>query len=149
MEKEYREKIEKYLANPYAPKAITSIRKNQGITQNQVADDLGISQNSYSRIERGETKLTYDRICQICGSLSIELDLIFKVIEEFEGIEIKPNEDYKSMYFELDREHKQLLSYYKEVQEMKKILEVVIDDKEKIINLLEEKVDSLEKQLKR
>lgn len=49
---------------------IKQIRLSKDWTQEMTAKSLGITQNGYSRLEQGQTKLTLDRL--------------FKIAEEFE-----------------------------------------------------------------
>lgn len=48
-------------------------RKNLGLTQEQVANKVGITPNSYARIERGDAKPSYDTLKAICKVLKLEL----------------------------------------------------------------------------
>lgn len=56
---------------------IRKIRELKGYTQDYMANVLEISQRAYSKIERNETKLDWDRISKISKTLEIEpVDLI-------------------------------------------------------------------------
>jgi len=44
---------------------IKKIREELGLSQENVADELGIAQNSYGLIENGKRKLSYDNLAQI------------------------------------------------------------------------------------
>jgi len=46
-------------------------RKNLGLTQEQVAEKVGITTNSYARIERGDAKPSYDTLKAICKVLKL------------------------------------------------------------------------------
>jgi transcriptional regulator with XRE-family HTH domain len=48
-------------------------RKNLRLTQKQVAEKIGITENSYARIERGDAKPSYDTLKAICRVLKLEL----------------------------------------------------------------------------
>lgn len=48
-------------------------RKNLDLTQEQVANKVGITPNSYARIERGDAKPSYDTLKAICRVLKLEL----------------------------------------------------------------------------
>lgn len=48
-------------------------RKNLKLTQKQVAEKIGITENSYARIERGDAKPSYDTLKAICRVLKLEL----------------------------------------------------------------------------
>ncbi len=55
---------------------IKKMREVRGYDQQYMADQLGIKQNSYSRIETGETKLTDKRIEQLAKALHTTVDAI-------------------------------------------------------------------------
>lgn len=56
---------------------IRSTRERLGYTQEYLAAKLSISQNAYSKIELGYTKITVERLFQIAAILEVEvLDLI-------------------------------------------------------------------------
>ena len=46
-------------------KMIKSYRMFKGLTQESVAFDLGLSTNSYWKIENGATDINWNRLCQI------------------------------------------------------------------------------------
>ena len=53
---------------------IARARKKSGFTQKAVAESLGISRTSYSRIEKGPTKILGRRIDKIADILNVSLD---------------------------------------------------------------------------
>ena len=53
---------------------IRFIRVYKGYSQEYMAYKLGISQRAYSKIERGETKMTVFRLNQICKLLEIDIN---------------------------------------------------------------------------
>lgn len=50
---------------------IRFIRETRGLSQENVAAQLGVAQNTYSKIERNETKLTTDMLHRIAGILEV------------------------------------------------------------------------------
>jgi len=50
---------------------IREIRKLKGFSQNDIAENLGISQRAYSKIELNETQLNWKKINQIAAILDI------------------------------------------------------------------------------
>ena len=58
---------------------IRKIREGKGYTQEYIALKLGISQNSYSKIELGYTKITLERLFYIAGL--IETDIMALITE--------------------------------------------------------------------
>ena len=51
--------------------ALRVIRTGRGLSQEALAQDLGITTSAYSKIERGETNVSLDRVLQILDSLSV------------------------------------------------------------------------------
>ncbi|MCB0482694.1 MAG: helix-turn-helix transcriptional regulator [Flavobacteriales bacterium] len=63
---------------------IRKIRELRGYSQDYMAVQLGISCKRYSRIECGETKITLERLEQICGIFNITLgDFLSFEISDF------------------------------------------------------------------
>lgn len=57
---------------------IQQARLHRGLTQEQVATKLGLSQNHYGRFERGEVRPNLDRLFEICEILSVPIEDMFK-----------------------------------------------------------------------
>ena len=57
---------------------IQQARLRRGLTQEQVAVKLGLTQNHYGRFERGEIRPNIDRLFQICEILSVPIEDMFK-----------------------------------------------------------------------
>jgi DNA-binding XRE family transcriptional regulator len=55
-----------------------SARKKRDLTQTEVADKVGISSNTYSRIERGVQKPELDNAVKIGKVLNIDNQLVIK-----------------------------------------------------------------------
>jgi transcriptional regulator with XRE-family HTH domain len=53
---------------------IKKIRESKNYTQDHLAGKLGISQNSYSKLETGTTKITTDRLQQIAAVLEVPIE---------------------------------------------------------------------------
>lgn len=58
------------------------IRTEKGVTQTEIAENLGISLQFYSQIERGINTLSYANAIKIANYLSVTTDELFK--KEFE-----------------------------------------------------------------
>lgn len=63
--------MENYIQN------IKKIREQKGISQDYMAIELGISQSTYTKLERGEVNLYVDRLLKIAKVLNIGLARIF------------------------------------------------------------------------
>lgn len=55
---------------------IKRLREFRNFTQQYLADKLEISQNAYSKIENGSTKLTIERLEQIAQLLDVPFDTV-------------------------------------------------------------------------
>jgi len=56
---------------------IKKIREEKGISQEYMAMELGISQSTYTKVERGEVNLYVDRLLKIADILDVGLSKIF------------------------------------------------------------------------
>jgi transcriptional regulator with XRE-family HTH domain len=78
---------------------IRLIRETKGLTQEQVAEKLKISVNSYGDIERGNNDVKLSRLEQIAELFEIKLSELFGLTEKgtlniyFSGIECEQNEN--------------------------------------------------------
>lgn len=72
---------EQELLTNIGPK-IRKIREIKGYSQEYIASKMSITQNSYSKLERGETNLSIDRLMEICSVLEIELSTLMNFDEK-------------------------------------------------------------------
>ncbi len=56
-------------------KNFKKIRRKLGLTQADIAEKIGITTNSYARIEQGRAKPSYDTLKAICKELKIPFPL--------------------------------------------------------------------------
>jgi transcriptional regulator with XRE-family HTH domain len=56
---------------------IRSIRELKNYTQEYMADELGISQAGYSKIEKGKTDLSFKKLTQIASIFEISPEVLF------------------------------------------------------------------------
>lgn len=52
---------------------LLNARKDKGITQQQLADIVGVSKPTISLMENGKQNITIDLLCRICTALNMEL----------------------------------------------------------------------------
>lgn len=55
---------------------IRILRESKGYSQEYVGSVLGIEQNTYSKLESGQIRLTLDRICKLAELYEISTDLL-------------------------------------------------------------------------
>ncbi len=72
---------------------IKNLRELKDVTQEYMAAQLGISQNAYSKIERGETDVPYSRLEQIANILDISIADIIGFDKKNLFLNISKNKD--------------------------------------------------------
>lgn len=67
---------------------LEKIRKLKGFSQEYVAEKLHISQNLYSKMERGEAPVTLEKLTEICEVLEIDIKTLqnFDPFQEFKEL---------------------------------------------------------------
>lgn len=75
---------------------LKKIRIEKGLTQDNMADMLYISQNSYHKLENGHTKMSLDKFIDICNVLQVEMaeiingpEIVYKFSKHYNRPEIK------------------------------------------------------------
>ncbi len=82
---------------------LAQYRKNRGLEQSDMAEKTGITQSTWSRIERGESTLTLEQLNQIANGLGISPEKIMRDITRAqetiikEGIEIERKSTSKKL----------------------------------------------------
>ena len=105
------------------------LREDRKITQDFIANKLGISQTAYSKIESNQTQLTVDRLKEIAGILEIsETELINGApINQFNIEKIEKNFGYIHTFIETQKDlYDKLLSVKDEqIQQLKEVIELL------------------------
>ena len=91
-------------------KRIVEARKSRGLTQSDISKKIGISRNSYTKIETGITELTIDHLIKISGALGVSVVSL-----------IDPDAQSKD--------------YFQELNTKIEFLEKQIHDKEELVSL--------------
>ncbi|QNR22623.1 helix-turn-helix domain-containing protein [Croceimicrobium hydrocarbonivorans] len=73
-------------------KRIRNLRELRRINQAEIANHLGITQSSYAKMERGQTKISLDRFVEIVDYLDADPLFFFK---EINSPSQKPNRPYR------------------------------------------------------
>lgn len=60
---------------------IKFLRLSKNLTQTYLADQLGIDTGNYSRLERGETKISIERLAKIAELLEVEMNMLLNDTE--------------------------------------------------------------------
>jgi len=99
---------------------IRNVRIKKELSQEYLADCLKIDTSSYSRIERGDSKLTLDRFFKICEVLGIKIDIVIQD-EKSENYVNEPGVEYLSKNKVLENEikfYQKLISAYEKQIEL-------------------------------
>jgi len=107
---------------------IKTARKEQKVTQKQIADGLGISQDVYSKLERGSIEMRVKTMFEIMKILEIDAQLLAPTQEEKDIMMKEMYHDIKDMKAKLDRFERNLLSNTD--KEEKQLLEENGDNKD-------------------
>jgi transcriptional regulator with XRE-family HTH domain len=93
-------------------KFILNCRKEKGITQEQLAEKLGVTSKSISRWENGNTMPDYTLLKDLCNELDININ------ELLSGEKIKGN-DY------MNKSEENLIKLRKQIDKRKKLLTII------------------------
>lgn len=81
---------------------IKEIRKQLGLTQQEMADSIGVSKQYFSKVENGLTELSKEKITRLCNCYGISLDWI---LSDKGGMFIKENEIINNLTHDVDNIH--------------------------------------------
>ena len=93
-------------------KFILNCRKEKGLTQEQLAEKLGVTSKSISRWENGNTMPDYSLLKELCNELDINVN------ELLSGEKIKGN-DY------MNKSEENLIKLRKQIDKRKKVLTII------------------------
>ena len=111
---------------------ILKLREERKLTQEHVADIMGITSNAYWGIETGKTQLISKRIFQIAKIFDVSVNDIIYGHDIEKEILTKFLEENQGKY------EKEKASAIKDLQSEIESLKAQLHDKEKIIRLMEE-----------
>ena len=102
---------------------IRKIREERGIKQENIADDMGITQSSYGRLEKDDNRLTVTKLIKISEILNISVSTLFgekaaNVIHENKGDNAQA---HIGTFVQQDKEH--IESLKEEIKFLRKMLE--------------------------
>lgn len=113
---------------------IRKIRVLRDLTQQQVSSELGMTQGNYARLEKGEIKISVDRLKAIAEILKCSTD----AIEDFNTATFFSPEKHAFITDENNAPHKYYVS-----PELKRMYEERIDYLEGYIRSLKDEIDFL------
>ena len=72
---------------------IKALRIAKNLTQEQIADQIGISRQRYARIESGTNNITLEVLSQIAKILDVQVGDITRVLDETPVVEYRAGND--------------------------------------------------------
>lgn len=111
---------------------IRKIRTVKGFSQQNIADELGLSQRHYGRIEKGEVDITYTVICKIAEILNVKIQHLIGMDEMF--IFNNYNQPQKDGHFTAYNAT--------EIENISKLYERIINEKDNSIRLLQDLLEN-------
>ena len=84
---------------------IKALRTAKNFTQEQVADQIGVSRQKYARIESGVNSITFDILSKIADVLDVTVGDITKVLDEIPAVSYRvgvESESSKKIFDMLD-----------------------------------------------
>lgn len=75
---------------------IKALRSANNFTQEQVADQIGISRQKYARIESGVNSITLDILSKVAEVLGVTVGDITRVLDETPVVQYRAGEDSES-----------------------------------------------------
>jgi transcriptional regulator with XRE-family HTH domain len=104
---------------------IRKIRVSKELTQENVADDIGITPGAYAKIERGETDVSASRLFQIAKTLKVNAaDFFEDVIPAFKddgsNYGYATKEEVESLSKAVNTLTKEIEKFSQELQEIKR-----------------------------
>lgn len=82
--------------NKLLGKRITTLRMAANLTQEQVAEQIGISRQKYARIENGMSNITLDSLSKIAEILNVSISDITRVLDEQSMVKHKDKKESSS-----------------------------------------------------
>lgn len=106
---------------------IRKVREWKGLSQQNMADSLDVSQKHYSRIETGNVDISVSKLLAICEVLDIKPQLLFG-LDESKIFNSYTNNQQGGTFVAYNAT---------EVEQIQKLYERMLEEKDKIINLLQ------------
>ena len=82
--------------NELLGRRIKAFRSANNFTQEQVADQIGISRQKYARIESGVNSITLDILSKVAEVLGVTVGDITRVLDETSVVQYRVGEDNES-----------------------------------------------------
>lgn len=117
---------------------IKKIRTMKGYSQQNMADELNMTQRNYGRIENGETDLTLYMLYKICHVLGVDISVVLNLKENILLHNINQQQEGGSVIFYNASEINHLQDLYERLLKEK---DALIEEKNKNIEMLRKLID--------
>ncbi len=118
---------------------IAKIRKNKNFSQEEMAEQLMMSVSGYSKIERGESELSCQRLKQISDALGLELKDLFDYKDKtILNLASSHFGDHQNTYFQ---------SPSKDLEHKIEKQQIIIEQKDKELDFKNEEIALLKQQI--
>lgn len=87
---------------------IRHLREQKNLTQEQMAEKMGMSKNGYTKIERGETQLKIEKLEQIANIFNVDIQDLLKTDRDFNLLLGDNNGNYANKYYDNQQEIEKL-----------------------------------------
>lgn len=120
------------ISSPFIGQKIKKIRELKNLTQSHIANELGITQSAYSKMEMGESDITFQKLTRISEILGMSPDeiasfneqMIFNVMHNQTGngfvVQKGLSDNEKRLYED------QIQTLKEEVQYLKKVVDSLL-----------------------
>ena len=96
-------------------KNLRNLREKYNLTQQQIADELGIQRPTYSRYEKGERQPNYNLLIKIADYFNISVDYLLGKEENSQSLDEQLSEIEIALYSEVkeltDEQKQDILDY--------------------------------------
>lgn len=122
---------------------IRQLREKHDLTQEQMAEKIGMTKNGYAKMERGETQLKIERLEQIANIFNVDVRELLKENGDFSVLVGDNNGNYANKYYGNQQEIEKLQLIIAHKDELLAHKDKLIAQKDKEIELLRQLLDNM------
>ncbi|WP_217609020.1 helix-turn-helix domain-containing protein [Bacillus sp. GbtcB10] len=117
---------------------LIQLRKNKKLTQEQMAEKIGIHRGTYANYERGHRQPDYDTLLKIADFFEVSVDYLLRGEEHYKELASEINKRPDTRYaaidghdFEDDEKDEILVNALKQIDGLEKIIKEHLEKKNK------------------
>lgn len=114
---------------------LRQLRAQKHLTQEQMAEKIGMSKNGYGKIERGETQLKIEKLEQIANIFDVNIQ---ELLQTDKDVNVLLGDNYSNFQN----------NYYNKNQEIEK-LQLIIEHQQELLAQKDKQIELLEKLLEK